>query len=88
MSETASEAKGTEYLVLEAKELDAPETNALGAQHIWIERETIFARSAKDAITKHARSNGDKGGKFAAVPTRSFATAKVKTETQTRLVLT
>ena len=87
MSDTPAEARGTEYLVLEAKELGVPETNALGAQHVWIERETVFARSAKDAIVKHARRNGDAGGKFAAVPTRSFAQHKVKAETQTRLVL-
>ncbi|HEY1309268.1 MAG TPA: hypothetical protein VGF24_37270 [Vicinamibacterales bacterium] len=88
MSAPESEAHGTEYLVLEAKELGQPETAALGAQYVWIERETLFARSARDAIVKHARANGEKGGKFAALPTRSFFQAKVKPETQTKLVLT
>jgi hypothetical protein len=87
MSEVAAEERGTEYLVLEAKELGPAETNALGAQHVWIERETLLARSAKHAIAKHARANGDRGGKYAAMPTRSFFIAKVKTETQTRLVI-
>lgn len=86
MGTDAADVRGTEYLILEAKELTQPETITLGAQYIWIERETLFARSAQGAIKKHVASNGNQAGKYAAVPTRSWRLMKVKPETQTRLV--
>jgi hypothetical protein len=84
-----AEAHQTEYLVLERGQSERLEPDPGGAtastRQVWVERETLFARSAKDAVARHVKSNGKDGGHFVAVPTRSFSQVKVAAETQTRL---
>jgi len=77
----------TVYVVLEQREATSPgEAAERQANIYYVEAERIEARSARDAVAKYVRTNKiEAGGKFIAIPVRSFQPVTVKTETQTRI---
>lgn len=87
MSETPSESKGTEYLVLERRGVSGPEeAGEKQTNSYWVERQKVTARSARDAVASYVKSDSNRGGVFVAVPVRSWGQIEVSTETQTKLV--
>lgn len=57
------------------------------ARDIWVPVKTYDARSAREAIFAAAKEQKTETGTYVAVPARSWQPLTVKTETQTKLVL-
>lgn len=69
-------AAATEYLIL------SKTTNS------WAEQTTVHASSAKAAVRGWLAGSTDPDGTYVAVPARSWQPVIVKTETQTKIILT
>lgn len=80
-------SQATEYVVLEQREAKTPDEAAERQANIYfVEATVVTARSARNAVAKYVRENNiPGGGKYVAVPTRSFQAVTVRSETQTRL---